>query len=228
MMRKRIIIGILWFSLGLACAPKPKVINIADAKKLQAYHQHQEAIELFNEFLKHQPQSSYVPEAQYLIGESYERLNQPELALNAYKSVLEKDPKSPYAALSYRQMAKHAAANEDYEQAIKYYQRSMDVNSYAANVERCTFAVAQIYQKGLKDYEAALNEYRKLTNKIKNPRLTVMAYLNMGKIFKQQGEYDKARAAFQTIVDNYSWSSQVPDAKKELEKLKSQAADSAN
>jgi tetratricopeptide (TPR) repeat protein len=206
---------------GLGCAPKPKVINIADGKKLQAYGQYEKAIKLFEDFLKQHPESPYAPEARYLIGESYERLNQPQSAMKAYKLVLEKHLKSPYAALSYRQMAKHYAAQGEYEKAIKHYQLAMDVLRSDANIERCTFAIAQIYQNGLKDYEAALKEYRKLTDKeLKNKHITVMTYLNMGKIFKQQKEYNKARAAFQTIIDQYPWSAQVTEAKKELERLK--------
>ncbi len=219
MLKKCLITSIFLISLGFACAPKPKTINMADGKYLQATSQHEAAIKLFNDFLKLNPDSPYVPEAQYLIGESYERLNKPELALKAYESVLEKDPKSPYAALAYRQMAKQRAAKGEYQKAIEYYRRAMDVSSSSANVESCTYAIAQVYQNGLKDYEAALKEYRQLTADLKNPRITVSTYLNMGKIFKQRGENDKARAAYQTIINKYSWSSLLPEAKKELEKL---------
>ncbi len=219
MLKYYILTGLLLISWGFACAPKPKTISMADGKYLQVTSQHEKAIKLFKDFLKSNPGSPYVPEAQYLIGDSYERLNQPELALKAYKNVLEKDPKSPYAALSYRQIAKQYAAKEEYQKAIENYQRALQVSNSSANVEDCTFAIAQVYQNGLKDYDAALREYRKLAGDLKNPRITVSVYLNMGKIFKQKGENDKARAAYQTIINKYSWSSHLLEAKKELEKL---------
>lgn len=221
---------VLLLGCGLACAPKPKAvnINIADGKYKQVIGQDRRAIDFFNEFLKHNPESRYVPEAHYLMGESYDRLNQFDLAMKAYRKVLEIDPKSPYASLSYRRMAKHFAAQEDYEKAIKHYRMAMKVNSYDANKERCTFEIAQIYHHRLKDNENALKEYRKLTKDLKNPRIMVKAFLNMGRIFKQQEEYDKARAAFETILDQYSWSSQAPEAKKELEKLKAKINNSAS
>ncbi len=218
---------VLLLGCGLACALKPKALNMADGKYLQAIGKHERAVAFFTEYLENPPQPLYVPEAQYLLGESYERINKPDLAMKAYRQILDIDPKSPYAALSYQRIAKHFAVQEDYEKAIKHYQMAMKVNSYDANKERCTFEIAQIYNHRLEDYEKALKEYRKLTKDLKNPRIMVTAYLNMGRIFKRQGEYDKARAAFETILNQFSWSSQVPEAKKELEKLENQTNDSA-
>jgi tetratricopeptide (TPR) repeat protein len=215
---KLFILFILLIGLGIGCAPK--VVHIAEGKYLQVINEHQKAIEYFESFIKQHPDSPYVPEAYYLIGESYERLEQPEQAMASYKHVLDNYLKSPYAALSYRQLGKYSASRGEYEKAIEYYQLAMDVLRSDSNTESCTLAIAQIYQNGLKDDEKALNEYRKLTEKeLKNQHITVLAYLNIGRIFKQREEYDKARAAFQIIIDKYSWSSQVSDAKAELEKL---------
>jgi tetratricopeptide (TPR) repeat protein len=228
MISKYLLLLILLVSWGAACAPTSKTVHIADGKYLQVTNQHEKAIKFFKDFLKQNPASAYAPEAYYLIGESYERLNQPKSAVEAYRQVLDKYLKSPYAALSYRRLAKYQAARGNYEKAIKYYKLAMDVLRSDANRERCTFEIAKIYQTGVKDYKAALKEYQKLTKDLKNKHLTVLAYLNIGYIFKQQKDYEKAKSAFQTIVDEYSWSSEVSKAKEELEKLSAQAGGSTS
>ncbi len=225
---KYVILSALLVSQLTACLPKKVSMN--DGKYLQVTNKHTEAIAHFEKYLAENPSSPYAPEAQYLVGESYERLNQYNKALTAYNTVLKKNPKSPYAALSLRRMAKYYEQQKDYENAIKHYEQAMDVLRTDANIEQCLYNLGQLYQDKMKNNELALKEYHKIITRkeVRNPRILVNAYFNTGEIYKAQGKYEKSQAAFKTITDKYSWSSKAPKAKEELQKIKNLSSGSGS
>ena len=213
--------------LSLTCAAaKTEMPNsMLEGRRAKAYGKYTEAVALFQTYLDKNPGSAYNPEVQYLIGESYHLMGQKDKARDAYKKVLDNYLKSPYAALSYRELAKYASEEGQYQKAIDYYKLAKQVLATDANIERCTFETARIYHQGMKNYDAALSEYSKLTKNLKNQHISPQALLNMAAIYAEQKKYDKALETYKIIVNEYSWSDESKPAAEEIKKLEALPAD---
>ncbi len=210
----------LFFIFLFGCAPK--VSPLAQGRYLQTpyLNEHLKAIEIFQKYLKKYPEAPDAPEAQYLIGKSYQKLNDLILAETAFKTVVSNYPNHPYASLALRELAKETRIAGDYEQAITYYQQAMEHNPSEINQETCTLVVAEIYEYDLKNRHQALKEYQKLLRELKNPRTAATAYLSAGKIYASLREYQKAAELFQTLIDTHGWSPNAKIAQQELEIIK--------
>lgn len=219
--RKYLVAFVALLGLTSACAIKQmKLSTLAQLKYLQAQGKHEKAISGLKSYLSKNSKTPYAPEAAYLIGESYMQLNKFDKAEDAYKDLVYDYSKSPYAALGWRRLAELEQKEGRFKEAIENYQHSMQIYNAEFNLERCTLYIARIYEKDLKDLDAALTEYKKLLRELKNPRIASDAFLSTAKIHLTKNNKEEARSVLEKLLEKYPESTQAEEAKKLLEDLK--------
>ncbi len=143
----------------------------------------EKAIDIFEQVVKNAPYGKYGPQAQFQLGQAYEKQKEYVTAVHAYEKILERNPDDPMAekaqfqiGLAYRKEAARAeydqnAANQAITAFTDYttrYPRTENVAKaeqyrVALKTEQSKglFRVAQFYEKN-KNYKAALIYYNEV------------------------------------------------------------------
>lgn len=127
----------------------------------------EEALQSYEELIQIAPNTPVAQEALYQIGEIYfEDLHDWEQALQTYHSLLQSYNKGPQILPTYFRIADCYTAKGDLEKAKTWYQKSLQAAGAGLNTpDRVYYHVAYIDFLNA-DYEAALNNLRKVTDKI--------------------------------------------------------------
>jgi len=133
-----------------------------------------------------------VPRAYNNLGRCYNRRGQFDLALKSYKKAVEEKRNDNF--LTYNDMGIAATGQKDYDSAIKYHSRSLELNPYYpdAYINR-----GAIYD-GLGKYDLAFNDYTKAIDC--NPSFA-QAYRNRSILYYRKGDLASALADLNKAID---------------------------
>ncbi len=160
------------------------------------------AIPLFEKVIQNGPRSVYAPEAQYLIGEAYEKSYQYELAVVAYIATLHRYPLSPFAEpAAFGRARALYAITKDYpndDQArdeawagVMVFLRAYPDSSYAAEARSmrddlldrkaaALYNVAEFYDRIARKPQAARESYEQFVRLFPNSNLAAEAKERVG------------------------------------------------
>lgn len=200
---------------------KPKKVSaLSKAKLLVLQTRFAEARSRLKNFLKESPGHEMAPEAQFMIGESYDMENKAEPAKAAYQKTIDDYPDTPQAGTAAMMLKRYAVKEKNYKKALEFVKLSMEHNKMNSNIEDGIFALATIYDKYLRKPDKALGEYSKLLKDTQNPRLAPKSYLGAIKIYQKKGEDIKVVQLATVLAKKYTWSKESRQAKEILEKYK--------
>ena len=84
-------------------------------------------------------------------------------------------------------------------------------NPQSSTADRLRFRQAEtVFQTG--DYEGAIREFRQYLRVTNSDALAPRAYSNLGESYRQIGQVERAISSYQTILEDYPNSDQVPSA----------------
>lgn len=89
-------------------------------------HDNQSKVSSLQTLIKTYPKSTFQDDALYEMGRTYERMNQPQIALIHYKDLIKKYPQSSLLNKSLVQLGLNSYNTNDYQAAIGYYKQVID------------------------------------------------------------------------------------------------------
>ncbi len=164
-------------------------------------------------------------QAQYDNAVGYEQAGQTGQAIDSYKKVVKRFPRSPLASNAQYKVGFLLEKSGDIEGAYKAYvklnkdyPRSEDFNASIEGQMR----VAEAYLKGRKQkilgiptlpsMHRAIDIYQSIMRNAPYSRYAPQAQFNIGRAKEKQGDYTGAVQAYQTVVDKYPTSDVADDA----------------
>lgn len=204
------------------------------------------AIREFNKLLEHFPGSEETSEAQFMIGDCYEKLGAPYKACQSYQEVIENYPSTNrFKEIAQRQkkiadyfytrqaadesitdkarelftMSKCEKAAEIYRMVIKNY-------PYYENADEAQYRIGDCY-KQMKKYETARAEFDKLSSQYPDSSLIDDAEYQKAVCWAKESErfpnseyiFERAIKSFEDFIARYPENEFSDDAKEELNKL---------
>jgi outer membrane protein assembly factor BamD len=164
-------------------------------------------------------------QAQFDNALAFEQAGQNVQAIDGYKKVVRRFPRSPLASNAQYKVGLLLEKTGDLEGAFKAYvklnkdyPRSEDFNASIEGQMR----VAEAYLKGRKQkvlgiptlpsMNRAIDIYQSIMKNAPYSRFAPQAQFNIGRAREKQGDYSGAIAAYQTVVDKYPTSDVADDA----------------
>jgi outer membrane protein assembly factor BamD (BamD/ComL family) len=197
------------------------------------------------------PLSDYAPQAQYLVGRSYEALGKSEQAFNAYQTLLEKFPKIPnYEEVLGRQfqIAKVYYAGKWFklwrtiplppwlagqmDRTATMFEKIVKNGAYSAVAPQAQMNIAAAREKQA-NYRDAVRAYQVAADRyFDQPQVASDALYSVGKVFQKQAstaEYDQsaagqAIAAFTDFLALYPLDSRATEAQQSIGVLRTEQA----
>jgi outer membrane protein assembly factor BamD len=194
------------------------------------------------------PFSDYAPQAQYLLGRSFEAREQDEAAFKAYQKLIERYPKmTNYNEVVLRQMAianrflagqwfkafNYVPFFPSMEKTIKLYEQVINNGPYSEVAPVAQINIGRAHEKKfVADYPEAARAYEKAADKYADRKEGVDALYLVGESYYKQAskaEYDQSVAAqsiatFTDFVTLHPEDKRVPTAQKRMESLKTEQA----
>lgn len=93
------------------------------------------------------PQSAYQDDALYELGRTYERINQPQMAINLYKDLLVKYPQSNFLNKSLIQLGLSYYNANDYKTAVSYYKQVVDRSPNSTETQSALAGMKNCYME---------------------------------------------------------------------------------
>ncbi len=188
-----------WYLKALAVDNKNKESMFRLGISYQEINQSQEAIDTFKRLLKTYPDDEDVYMAvvdaysKAITRNSQEKSYQEERenVLSAYEEL---SKRKKYSAADYFNLAFLYEQVGGYEEAIRFYKKSLELNPA---YEKSLYNLANRYQE-MGDFKTALGFYEHLVRF--HPKFT-LGYLNMGVIYNSLGDVDHARMLYQKAID---------------------------
>jgi TolA-binding protein len=159
-------------------------------------------INALNTLIKNYPNSSYQADALYELGRTYERTNQPQLAINFYKELISKYPQSNLLNKALVQLGLVSYNANDFQGSIKYYKQVVE---RTPNTQDAQAALA-----GMKNSYVELNDvdsYFAYANKLgSGAQVSVdeqdsLSYQSSEKLYMANDT--KARAQFEKYLSQF-------------------------
>jgi len=166
------------------------------------------ALNIFKRIVREYPNSEFVDDAQYSLGEFYCDTgtvwdNDYKQAIREYEILIKKYPDSEYIPTAYLKIGDCYRWLEDYHQAIKEYERV--IRYYPTTQEAIS---AQRYigisYTALKDYKRAIEEYQKIVDKFPKSEDAGLSVLDIAHCYENLKDYQKAIEAYTMYIDNYA------------------------
>ena len=174
----------------------PKSIKRQDAEFFGAEclfqsAQFQNAVSKYNEFIRNNSDSKYVPEAYLKLGQTCINLKKTSEAIAALKIVLDKYGESESAGEAAYWIGEASLRNDDTQNALKYY--TLAYENYPKNRLRdyALYSIAWTYQKRT-EYSKAAGWYGKLIAEFPQSSLTPGAHVRIGECFYYAKNYQQA------------------------------------
>ncbi|PIA13454.1 TPR-like protein [Coemansia reversa NRRL 1564] len=120
-------------------------------------------------------------------------MNEPERALSAYENALSKNP---YSAAALTQTANIYRGREDFEKAVEYFQRAVNINNSNGEVWG---AIGNCYLM-LDELPKAYHAYQQAIIHLPNPKEPKLWY-GIGILYDRYGSYDHAEEAFIAVMN---------------------------
>ena len=118
--------------------PQPGNSLLRKAKKLFVASNYERSAELLEEFIRSNPDNPNMPQAFYLLEESYYHNDQTEAAIREINSLIAQYPETHFAALSMDRLGTIFTSQERVDEATEIYQTVIDhfPDSVAAGVAK--------------------------------------------------------------------------------------------
>lgn len=177
-----------WINPKYAAKDTPKA-QLEWAMEFFEAQDYPRAAKEFLRLVRAYPRSELAPEAQYLAGTSYERMDRPGKAFAAYKKLVEVYPFSA---------------------------RFKDAIEREFRIAEAFFEGKKITLVGpvkLPALDKAIEIYQHVVEQAPYGEFAAHAQLRLGECYIQQGRYEEANRAFQRVVDDYADSPFVEEAK---------------
>ncbi|MDD5614440.1 MAG: tetratricopeptide repeat protein, partial [Candidatus Omnitrophica bacterium] len=176
--------------------PKNYVRDTPEEQFNLGYKQYQDgdfkqAIESFRKLARYYDKSKYAPEAQFYIGQAYERLGKYYNAFTAYQKIIDSYP--------YTARVDEVIALE-YKIGNLYFVRN---NADRVLSERMSF---------LDDNMRAIEIFKKVIENSPYGEYAPTAQYKLGLVYKRIGDYPNAEEAFKNLITGYPTSKLVSDA----------------
>lgn len=157
---------------------------------------HEEAIGNFKKVIE-LGKSDLAAQAAIAIADVYVKQDKPDLALEAYKDIIR--DYSSLANLIYPKMADIFYKTNNYNEAIDFYRKSLEVVP-ARETAAIQFKIAEVLQAEAKT-EEAIEEYLKVTYLYsENSNLAVKALLRVAQIYETKENFKEALNVYKRIV----------------------------
>lgn len=137
--------------------------------------------------------------ALFLLGESYNQMQESEMAVSQYQNVLENHPESSYAPAARYGLAWHFLRAERYDEAASAFSQVRGTNSNLAAPATYYEAAARALDGSRED---ALQLYRTYLDMNPDGELAEEAQYERGLLLYQQERYDQAATAFEAVAQS--------------------------
>jgi outer membrane protein assembly factor BamD len=205
------------------------------------------ALKAAGRVIKVWPLSDYAPRASYLVGRCYEAKHQDEKAFNAYQRIIEKNPKvENYEEILSRQ---YEIANRYYagqwfkiwnyipffpsmEKTAGMYEKIVKNAPYSEVAPQAQIKLGETREKR-SEFREAVKAYERAADRYNDrPQVAADAYYKVGLAYRKQAkkaEYDQnaalqAVSSFTDFITLYPNDPRVPEARKIIDELKTEAA----
>lgn len=207
---------------------------------------YEKALSEFKKLLEYFPTSKEAPEAQFMVGDCYEKLDSPYEACQSYQEVIDKYPSTSrlkeiverqkkiadyfYAYktsdMSIKEKAKGIFTVSNWEKAANIYQMAIKNYPYYEKADEVQYRIADCYMK-MEKYETARTEFDKVSSQyLDSPWIDDaeyqkgMCWLNESRKFPNSDQiFEKAIKSFEEFAVRYPESEFVDKAKEEVKKL---------
>ncbi len=207
---------------------------------------YKKALSEFKKLLEHFPTSKEAPEAQFMIGDCYEKLGSPYEACQSYEEVIDKYPSTSRlkeiverqkkiadyfytresSDESIKEKAKGIFTMSKWEKAANIYQMAIKNYPYYEKADEVQYRIADCYMK-MGKYETAITEFEKLSSQYLNSPWTddaeyqkAICWLNRSRKFPNSEQlFERAIKSFKKFIEKYPESEFVSETKEELKKL---------
>lgn len=169
-----------------------------------------ESVEMFENIIENAPGWRRAPNAQFLIGEAYEKAGKPEKAIPAYQAVELRFPNDPLAAtaafrkckllieLSQKYRNDNRLRNKAYSELVLFADKYPE-SSYIDDalemkrlqferVARAAFDVAEYYDKRVRDNEVAVSKYKRFLEDYSGSELVDKAQRRLNQLQLKLGD----------------------------------------
>lgn len=194
------------------------------------------------------PLSTYAPQAQYILGRSYEEKGQDERAFKAYQKLIEKYPLvENYDEVVKRQfaIANRFLAGQSFrlfnlipafpsmDKTVKLYDQIIKNGPYSDVAPNSQMNIGQAHEnKVFSDYTAAVKAYETAADRYSDQKVGTDALYKAGLTYNKQArraEYDQSIAAqaigtFTDFATLFPEDPRVPEAQKHVNTLKTEQA----
>ena len=158
----------------------------------EAEGQRRRAITEFEKLIKHYPNSTYTPLAQYYIGRSYEEVKDYYQAFLAYQKAIDKYP-----------------YNEKIDEIIE---RQYKIGNMFLDGQKAKIMGMEI----LPAMDKAAEIFAKVVENAPYDRYADVAQFKLGEAYKKEEFYEEALLAYQKLIDDYPNSPLAEDAKYQI------------
>jgi outer membrane protein assembly factor BamD len=162
---------------------------------------YKQAIQEFEKLVRYFPKSKYAPEAQFYIGQAYEKLGDYYRAFKAYQKIIDT---YPYTARV------DEVISLEYKIGNLYFVRA---NKERRFMERISFS---------DDNTKAIEIFQKVVENAPYGEYAPLAQFKLGLLYKRIKDYANAEEAFKKLITNYPTSELVDDAILQLAKVVSE------
>ena len=206
---------------------------------------YEKALREFQKVLEHFSTSTEAPEAQFMVGDCYEKLGEPYEACQSYQEVIDKYPSTSrlkeiverqkkiadyfynyQSSGSIKEKAKGLFTMSQWEKAANIYKMAIKNYPYYEKADEIQYRIADCYMK-MEKYETAGAEFEKVSSQyLDSPWLDDAEYkigicwLNESlKSPNSEQIFEKAIKSFEEFIKKYPDSEFVDEAKKQIKQL---------
>lgn len=244
------LLSIIVLCLVIACSSKPAVRpaekfdpekSFTTANELLEKKDYEKARAAFLEIKNRDQTKTFAPLAQLKIADSYNKEQEPDLAVSEYRKFLEAYPDHEYAPYAQYQIAMvyfdqiespergyggAAKALEEFERLKKMFPRNPYRESVDLKIEKCRDTIAEYeylvgqfyYKKG--SYQAALGRFEGLLRKYPGFHGTSDVLFYSGMSYKNLGDAERASDYLSRFLQQYPTHKLVHEAQKGLDSLR--------
>jgi len=149
-------------------------------------------------FIKDRPNSEYIEEAYFLLGDSYHTKNRIKEAIQTYESLLSRFPDSTFAPQAQYNVGDALFRLKRYEDALHAYQRVIQGYEDREISAQAQYAIGSCY-KELEDLDNAVASYLSVINDYPDVSSVDVQKLSIGIFFQDIKMFDLAMKAFTQV-----------------------------
>ena len=163
-------------------------------------------------------------EAQKDLGARYYLADKYEDAAKSYREFLDTYPKSVALPEVHYWYAASLTALDKNDEAVDEYKKVVDVSKDSIWAPKALLGMGNAFYK-MKRYDDAREQYLKVLDQYHLYDELNLVYFRLGQTYEAQQKWKEAHAAFQSLIQQYPKSFEVPEARDHLRALESLHAD---